>query len=197
MSQGRVGASALSALAMAAVVVAQIQSANAPATFVPWKVLNSGDAPAKGELVLNWIPATREEIRHSPLITSRSLALSASQCVAMQIIRPDDGETIAKLGAEQLPAAVLVDGNGTVVARVKSDAGSLHTQDVEKMVRDALASRDLELDRVLDSARSKADAGERDAAVDLYRRVCALRCLFPRKARDAERALSKLGVPAK
>ncbi|HEX7192015.1 MAG TPA: hypothetical protein VF381_10645, partial [Thermoanaerobaculia bacterium] len=158
---------------------------------------NHGDAPLKGELVLNWIPATREEIRHSPLITSRSLALSASQCVAMQIIRPDDDETIAKLGAEELPAAVLVDGSGTVVARVKSEAGALHTPDVEKMVRDALASRDVELDHVLDSARTKADAGERDAAVDLYRRVCALRCLFPRKARDAERALSKLGVASK
>lgn len=197
MSQWRVGASALSAFAMAAVVAAQIQSANTPTTFVPWKVLNLGDAPAKGELVLNWIPATREEIRHSPLITSRSLALSASQCVAMQIIRPDDSETIEKLGAVELPAAVLVDGNGTVVARAKSEAGSLRTQDVEKMVRDALTSRDVELDHVLDSARTKADAGERDAAVDLYRRVCALRCLFPRKARDAERALSKLGVAAK
>lgn len=197
MSKWRVVASALSAFAMTAVVAAQIQSANAPATFVPWKVLNHGDAPAKGELVLNWIPATRDEIRHSPLITSRSLALSASQCVAMQIIRPDDSETIEKLDVQELPAAVLVDGNGTVVARVKSEAGSLHTQDVEKMVRDALASRDAEIDHVLDSARTKADAGERDAAVDLYRRVCALRCLFPRKARDAERALSKLGVTQK
>jgi hypothetical protein len=197
MSQWRTRASALSAFAMAAVVTAQIQSANAPATFVPWKVLKHGDAPAKGELVLNWIPATRDEIRHSPLITSRSLALSASQCVAMQIIRPDDDETIEQLGAEQLPAAVLVDGKGNVVARAKSDGGALRTPDVEKMVRDALTSRDLELDRVLDSARTKADAGERDAAVDLYRRVCALRCLFPRKARDAERALSKLGVEVK
>ncbi len=197
MSKWRVVASALSAFAMTAVVAAQIQSANAPATFVPWKVLNHGDTPAKSELVLNWIPATRDEIRHSPLITSRSLALSASQCVAMQIIRPDDSETIEKLDVQELPAAVLVDGNGTVVARVKSEAGSLHTQDVEKMVRDALASRDAEIDHVLDSARTKADAGERDAAVDLYRRVCALRCLFPRKARDAERALSKLGVTQK
>jgi len=197
MSHWRMLASALSAFAMAAVVAAQIQSANAPATFVPWKVLNHDDAPVKGELVLNWIPATRDEIRHSPLITSRSLALYASQCVAMQIIRPDDNETIEKLGAEELPAAVLVDRDGTVVARVKSEAGSLRTADVEKMVRDALTSRDRELDQVLDSARTKADAGERDAAVDLYRRVCALRCLFPRKARDAERALSKLGVAVK
>lgn len=197
MSQWRVGAAALSALAMAALVAAQIQSANAPATFVPWKVLNLGDAPAKGELVLNWIPATRDEIRHSPLITSRSLALSASQCVAMQIVRPEDSETIEKLGADELPAAILVDGDGKVVARVKSEAGALRTQDVEKMVRDALANRDIELDHVLDSAKTKADAGEREAAVDLYRRVCAMRCLFPRKARDAERALSKLGVAVK
>jgi hypothetical protein len=194
MLHWRMLASALSAFAMAAVVAAQIQSANAPATFVPWKVLNHDDAPLKGELVLNWVPATRDEIRHSPLITSRSLALYASQCVAMQIIRPDDSDTIARLGAEELPAAVLVDRDGTVVARVKSEAGSLRTAEVEKMVRDALTSRDRELDQVLDSARTKADAGERDAAVDLYRRVCAQRCLFPRKARDAERALSKLGV---
>jgi hypothetical protein len=197
MSQWRLGAWALSAFAMTAVLTAQIHSANAPATFVPWKVLNVGDTPAKGELVLNWIPATREEIRHSPLITSRPLALYASQCVAMQIIRPDDSDTIEQLGAEQLPAAVLVDGDATVVARVKSDGGALRTIDVEKMVRDALANRDRELDHVLDSARTKADAGERDAAVDLYRRVCASRCLFPRKARDAERALSKLGVAVK
>jgi hypothetical protein len=197
MSQWRTRASALSAFAIAAVVTAQIQTASAPATFVPWKVLNHGEASAKGELVLNWIPATRDEIRHSPLITSRSLALSASQCVAMQIIRPDDDETIAQLGAEPLPAAVLVDGKGDVVARAKSEDGTLRTTDVEKMVRDALASRDQELDHVLDSARTKADAGERDAAVDLYRRVCALRCLFPRKARDADRALSKLGVEVK
>jgi hypothetical protein len=197
MSHWRIRAAALSAFAMTAVVTAQIQSASAPATFVPWKVLKHGDPPAKGELVLNWIPATREEIRHSPLITSRSLALSASQCVAMQIIRPDDDETIEQLGAEQLPAAVLVDGKGNVVARAKSDGGTLRTPDVEKMVRDALASRDQEVDHVLDSARTKVDAGDRDAAVDLYRSVCALRCLFPRKARDAERALSKLGVEVK
>jgi hypothetical protein len=197
MSQWHVGAWALSAFAMTAVLTAQIHSANTPATFVPWKVLNVGDTPAKGELVLNWIPATREEIRHSPLITSRPLALYASQCVAMQIIRPDDSDTIAQLGADEVPAAVLVDGSGAVVARVKSDGGALRTVDVEKMVRDALANRDQELDHLLDSARTKADAGERDAAVDLYRRVCALRCLFPRKARDADRALSKLGVAVK
>ena len=197
MSYWRARASALSALAMAAALTAQMQSASAPATFVPWKVLNAGDTPLKGELVLYWIPATREEIRHSPLITSRPLALYASQCVGMQIVRPDDNDTIEHLGAEQLPVAMLVDGSGKVVAHVAAEAGALRTSDVEKMVHDALANRDLEIDHVLDNARTKADAGERDAAVDLYRRVCALRCLFPRKARDAERALSKLGVAAK
>jgi hypothetical protein len=197
MSHWRARASVLSAFAMAAAMTAQIHSANAPATFVPWKVLNPGDAPVKGEIVLYWIPATREEIRHSPLITSRALALYASQCVGMQLVPPDDSETIAQLGAEQLPAAVLTDASGKIMARVKNEAGALRTADVEKMVRDALSDRDLELDHVLDSARSKADAGEREAAVDLYRRVCAQRCLFPRKARDAERALSRLGVAVK
>ena len=197
MSYWRARASALSAFAMAAALTAQMQPASAPATFVPWKVLNAGDTPLKTELVLYWIPATRDEIRHSPLITSRPLALYASQCVGMQIVRPDDSDTIEQLGAEQLPVAMLVDSSGKVVAHVAAEAGALRTSEVEKMVRDALSNRDLEIDHVLDSARTKADAGERDAAVDLYRSVCALRCLFPRKARDAERALSKLGVAAK
>jgi hypothetical protein len=197
MSYWRARASALSALAMAAALTAQMQPASAPATFVPWKVLNAGDSPLKTELVLYWIPATRDEIRHSSLITSRPLALYASQCVGMQIVRPDDDDTIEHLGAEQLPVAMLVDGSGKVVAHVAAEAGALRTSDVEKMVRDALSNRDLEIDHVLDNARTKADAGEREAAVDLYRRVCALRCLFPRKARDAERALNKLGVAAK
>lgn len=177
---------------------ATVGRAQAPpdATFVPWKVLNPGDQRLRGDLVLYWVPATREEIRRSPMLTSRSLAIYASQCVGMQLVRPEDEETLDTLHVDHLPAAVIVDGSGAVVARAAVSDGGLKVLDVEHMVRDALSDRDSETNRLLDDARTKADSGDVSHAIDLYRRVAAQRCLFPRKARDAERALHKLGVDA-
>jgi hypothetical protein len=178
------------------VAAADVAQAPQGVTLVPWKVLNPGGEALKGELVLYWIPATREEIKRSPMLTSRPLALFASQCVGMQLVRPEDDETIARLSVEQLPAAVMVDANGSVVARVPLVGGALRPADVERAVRETLGARDAATDHLLDDARSRADAGDRDRAIELYRRVAAQRCLFPRKARDAERALHKLGAGA-
>jgi len=162
-------------------------------TFVPWKVLNPGDEPLKTDLVLYWIPGSREEIRRSPLLTSRPLAIYSTQCVGMQLIRPDDEETINRLGApEHLPVAILAAYDGAVIARVESGGGSLRLGDVERMVRDTIIAREADADRMLDDAKEKVEDGDRDAAIVLYRRVCAQRCLLPRKARDAQKALARL-----
>lgn len=164
-------------------------------TFVPWKVLNPGDEPLKSDLVLYWIPGSRDEVRRSPLLTSRPLAIYSTQCIGMQLIRPDDEEWIEKLGATgALPVAVLAARDGTIVARIANDGGVLRLADVEKMVRDTFAARDGDAERLLDDAKAKAEAGDRDGAIVLYRRVCAQRCLFPRKAKDAQKALRRLGV---
>lgn len=164
-------------------------------TFVPWKVLNPGDEPLKNDLVLYWIPSSHDEVRRSPMLTSRPLAVYSTQCVGMLLVRPDDEERLVKLDVRSdLPVAILVTNEGTVVARIASAGGFLRVSDVEKMVRDTLLARDVETDHLLDDARAKADAGDRDSAIALYRRVCAQRCLFPRKAKDASKALRKLGV---
>ena len=158
-------------------------------TFVPWKVLNPGDDTLKTDLVLYWIPSSRDEIRRSPLLTSRPLAIYSSQCVGMQLIRPDDGDTIEHLGASgHLPIAVLAADDGTVIGRVSA----IRVPEVERLVRDTIATREAEADRLLDEAAAKFAAGDRDGAVALYRRVCAQRCLLPRKARDAQKALHRL-----
>lgn len=180
-------------LLFAAAAVAQTPPS---VTFVPWKVLNPGDDTLKGDLVLFWVPATRDEIKRSPMLTSRPLALLASQCVGMQLVRPDDEETIRRLAISRPPAAVMVDANGSVIDRVPNVDGTVRIADIERMVRDAVNARDAAADHLLDEARTKADAGARDDAIRLYRTVAALRCLFPRKARDAERALHKLGAGA-
>src|SRR5216684_3007624 len=104
--------------------------------FVPWKVLNPGDAPVKGNLILYWLPATREEIKRSELLTSRQLSIFATQCVGMQVVRPDDAAMIDKLGETgKLPAAVLADLEGKSVVKIDADSGTLRLSAVEKLVR--------------------------------------------------------------
>ncbi len=170
-------------------------SAEAPVTFVPWKVLNPGDEPVSADLILYWIPASREEMRRSALLTSRVLATYAAQCIGMQVIRPDDVIMIDKLGATgKLPAAVITDAAPTVLGSLFGEKGALPAVAVEKLVRDTFDRADRDSDKLLDDARARRDAGDRDAAAEMYRKVLAERCLFPRKARDAERALKKLAV---
>ena len=162
-----------------------------PVWFVPWKVLNPGDAPPHAQLFLYWFPASRDDMRHSELLTSRTLTLYSSQCVAMYVVRPDDFERIAKLGANgRGPVVLLLDGDGREVTHIDSEAGALRIATVEKIVRDEMRSREDAADKLLDDARAK----EKDAAITMYRRVWDQRCLFPRQARTAARALHKLGV---
>jgi hypothetical protein len=164
--------------------------------FVPWKVLHNGDPSPSGVMVLYWIPSSSDEFRHSELLTYRPLTVYPTQCVALSVVRADDAATIDKLGAAgKLPIAVLVAEDGRVIGAVESERGALHAAAVEKLLRDTINAREASIDRDLDDAPKKLGAGDRDAAVALYRRVWDQRCLFPRHAREAERALKKLGVP--
>jgi hypothetical protein len=151
-------------------------------TFVPWKPLRPGDEPPKAALVLYWVPASRDDFKRSELLSSEELAMYAAQCVGMHVIRPEDEERLATLEVEAVPAAVLLDSEGREVDRVDAVEGALRTSSVVDMVRDAL-----------DAARRKAAAGDLDAAVELYRTVIEQRCMCPRQARDAQRALKKIG----
>jgi hypothetical protein len=179
----------------AAIVLFLIAGASAAEiSFVPWKVLIPGDPPVKAPLTLFWVPASGEDFKRSDLLISRPLTVYASQCVGMQVIRTDDAAMIARLGvAGALPAAVLVAGDGREVAKVGSERGELRLSAVERMLRDALRSREAGLDAQLDDDRKRARAGDRDAAVELYKTVWDQRCLFPRKARVAQRELKRLG----
>ncbi|HEV7919892.1 MAG TPA: tetratricopeptide repeat protein [Thermoanaerobaculia bacterium] len=161
--------------------------------FVPWKVLNSTEDAVKGSLILYWLPVSGDEIKHSDLLNSRQLTIYSSQCVGMQVIRPDDAATIDKLGATgKLPAAILSGPDGKELARLEGSA--LRLGAVEKMVRAELDARENAAQKALDEANGKAAAGEKDAAVDTYKKVWDDRCLLPKKGRAAQKALKKLGV---
>jgi hypothetical protein len=178
-------------------VVSLLFSAAAPSdvAFVPWKIHHAGEALPSTPLVLYWIPASGDDFRHSDLLTSRALASYAAQCVALEVVTSDDAEVLAKLAIDgPLPVVVLVDAWGLVAGRVAGSKGLLRASDVEKMMHDAMRTREESLNADLDDAPKKISAGDRDLAVAIYRRVWMQRCVFPRHGREAERAMKKLGV---
>jgi hypothetical protein len=167
-----------------------------PVTFVPWKVLKDGDAPLRASFVLVWIPASGDDFKRSELQVSRTLALLKSQCVGLQVIRSDDWLMIEKLDARgKLPMALMVAGaDWQIVAKTDNDHGALRVGDVETMVRDVLGKHEEWLVKQLDVAQERLDGGDRQNAVALYSLIAKERCAFPRCAREASRALKKLGV---
>lgn len=164
-------------------------SAGGSHTLVPWKVLEPGAPREKSPLVLFWVPASREELRRSPLLTSDELTLFSSKCVAMRIVRLDDRELLEKLAIDdELPAVVLADRQGNVLAR----AAATDVVEVEAIVRDELDERAENAEGLLDEAAQKVDDGQTNAAIEIYRRVLEQRCECPRQGRAAQRALRRL-----
>jgi hypothetical protein len=163
-------------------------------SMVPWKVIHRGEAPKAAPLSVFWIPASRDELRRSELLTSDELTSYAAHCVAMQVVRPDDDALIEKLDAEELPVAILVDEEGRELGRVAHERGALRAREVEELVREALDDRGAAADALLDEARDRAEAGEMEQATRLYEKVAAQRCLCPRQGKHAQRALRKLNA---
>jgi tetratricopeptide (TPR) repeat protein len=161
---------------------------------VPWKLRAPEDPPVTSGLVLYWFPSSAEELRRSSLRTSRSLALRASQCVSMEVAAADSpaGRTLA--AGIKLPVAVLATADGVLVGRAENQDNFLRVSQVEKLVDDEVDRREKALARQLDDAKAKTKAGDSAAAIALFRSVLTERCLFPKKAKDAAKALKKLGV---
>jgi hypothetical protein len=165
-----------------------------PVVFVPWKVLSHQHPSSSDAFVLYWIPSSPEELRRSELVTSRPLSLYAARCVGMQVVRADDSTRIDRLGVTGLlPIALLIDGDREV-ARVANDRGELLVDDVEQMVRVAFDEREAHALGQIAEAKRLAGSGAVAAAIDLYRQIAEQRCAFPRLAKEARRALKRLGV---
>jgi hypothetical protein len=172
---------------------ASLRAEEAYVALVPWRVVEPEtvvDAP----LALFWIPASTEELRGSELLTSDDLTLFSSQCVAMRVVRLTDEPRLAALAAgAEPPLAVLADRDGQVIGRVESERGVLSVTEVEDLVRNEVEQRAEQNDELLDRAQRRLDAEDVEAAVALYREVWEERCICPRQARAAKKALRKLG----
>ena len=161
-------------------------------SLVPWNVVEPGqtvDAP----LVLFWIPSSGEELRRSPLLTSDDLTFYSSRCVAMRVVRADDEARLARLNIEhELPVAVLADREGRILGAATSEKGILPLADVEELVGAELDARTTGAEMQLDQAQRHAEEGDDETALALYRAVWNERCLFPRQAKAAQRAIKKM-----
>jgi hypothetical protein len=179
----------LSWIASIAIALAALADDDAHPSLVPWKVIEPGAPRETSPLVLFWVPSSRDEMRRSDLLTSDELTLYSSHCVAMRIVRLDDTETLHRLGIDdELPAAVLTDADGTVIARSAATSAVA----VEAIVREELQDRAEEAEAMLDDAREKVDDGELAAAIAIYREVWGQRCVCPRQGRTAQKALKRL-----
>lgn len=161
---------------------------------VPWKVRDAKTPPVKAGLVLYWFPASIEELKVSSLRESRDLSLYAGQCISMEVA---DGATVnaaTLLGSSKLPVVVLATPDGSPVTRIENKDGKLKVADVEKVVGGEIKTRKTNIDTALKDAKTKAAAGEKEAAIKGLQSVLAERCMFPDKAKDAAKELKKLGV---
>src|SRR5438874_7595885 len=167
-------------------------ASNAPVYIVPWKPPST---PPAGGLVLYWFPASQKEIDNSSLKQSRTLSLYASQCVAMQAANVAQLPNANKLiGESQLPVAVLAKADGTPINKVENTNGKLKVTDVEKLVDSEMKQREGALDSQMKDAAGKVKAGDKDGAVAEYKAVLDQKCLFPKKAKEAQKQLKALGV---
>ena len=105
--------------------------------------------------------------------------------------RTPNAETL--VGTSKPPVAVLAKPDGTAVGRVENKEGKLKVADVEKLVGDEVKTREAAIETSLKDAKAKAAAGEKEAAIKLYQEVAAEKCMFPKKAKEAEKELKKLG----
>jgi tetratricopeptide (TPR) repeat protein len=160
---------------------------------VPWKAIQGADTLKDG-LAVYWLPSSQQELERSSLRESRTLSMYASQCVTMGIVdqRTAIGQKLAS--ANQLPVAVVVQPDGTVVGRLENSNGKLKVGDLEKLVENEMKKRENALKEKMESAKAKIKAGDNPGAIQELRAVVEQKCMFPNKAKDAAKELKKLGV---
>jgi tetratricopeptide (TPR) repeat protein len=165
-----------------------------PTYHVPWRLLKASDPPVKEGLVLYWFPTGQQELEKSSLRSSRQLTLYASQCVTLEVADAAGPLGQKLLQGEKPPVAVLAQPDDTVLGKAENKDGFLKVEQVEKLVESEVKKRDSAAKERLENAKTRAKAGDKQAAIEELRQVMEQKCLFPNRAKDAAKELKKLGV---
>jgi tetratricopeptide (TPR) repeat protein len=161
---------------------------------VPWRVSRPEDPPISSGLLLYWFPSSVQEFQRSSLLFSRTLSLYATQCVSLLVTDAGTPVGTKLVAGDKLPVAVLAQPDGTLVGKAENKDGYLKVEQVEKLVVGEVKKRESAIKEKLEDAKNKAKTGDNQTAIQEYRTVVEQKCLFPGKAKDAAKALKKLGV---
>jgi tetratricopeptide (TPR) repeat protein len=165
-----------------------------PVYNVPWRVRTPEAPPVTEGLVVYWFPSSVQEFQRSSLRVSRILSLYASQCVAMEVVDAATPLGQKLVPGAKLPVAALATPDGTLIGKAENKDGYLRVYQVEKLVDDEYKRRENLVDSQLRDAKEHVKSGDNAGAIPIYKAVLEQKCLFPRKAKEAAKALKKLGV---
>ncbi|GAC1673102.1 MAG: hypothetical protein NVS9B4_27750 [Candidatus Acidiferrum sp.] len=165
-----------------------------PVYRVPWRLIQPNDPPATAGLLVYWLPSSQRELQMSSLLNSRTLSLYASQCVTLGVVDASTAIGQKYAAGEKLPLAVIAQPDGTLISKAENKNGFLKVDQVEKLLEAEMKKREEALKEKLEDAKNKAKAGDSQTAIQEYRSVLEQKCLFPKQAKDATKALKKLGV---
>jgi tetratricopeptide (TPR) repeat protein len=163
---------------------------------VPWRLVQAADALKEG-LAVYWLPTGKDEYERSSLRESRTLQVYSQQCVTMGVV--DAHTSLGKKYVQQdseLPVVVITQvSDGTVVGKLeKNKDGKLRVGDLEKLLDNEMKKREESLKEKMESAKQKVKAGDNQGAIAELRAVYEQKCMFPKRAKDAQKELKKLGV---
>jgi tetratricopeptide (TPR) repeat protein len=166
------------------------------AYVVPWRSIGPQDKPLTTPLVVMWFPADAGEIDSSELNLSRPLILYSAQCIGLQVVKPDDANTIARFDVVTKRPIVLLVADGKVLDHVGPTGRTITVSSVENMIHHELFQRETAADALLETARGQS-ATDKDAAIASYEKVWSQHCLLPKQGREAQKGLKRLGVAVK
>jgi hypothetical protein len=153
---------------------------------VPWRVRAPETPPVTDGLVVYWFPSSVQEVQRSSLRNSRTLSLYGSQCVAMEIVDAATPLGQKLVSGAKLPIAVLATPDGTLIVKAENKNGYLRVYQVEKLVDEEYKRRENVVDSQLREAKEHLKSCDKAGAIPIYKGVLEQKCLFPRKAKDAQ-----------
>jgi tetratricopeptide (TPR) repeat protein len=163
---------------------------------VPWQVVGPSEMLPGGALAVYWFPSSAAEAKSSTLLTSRTLAMLSSRCVALALVTPDNDAARRKFSIpEQGSGAVIVDGAAAELGRVMPDGKPISASPVEKLLDAELDKREDAAKGTIDQANEKIKQNDVDGATAMLNQVWAQHCLIPDVAKKAAKTLKKLGHP--
>jgi tetratricopeptide (TPR) repeat protein len=160
----------------------------------PWVTLRSTDPAPKGSMILYWFPADIADYDTSTLRSSRLLSVLGARCLALCVADRKSPVAAKFSDGGEAPTVVLTGPDNAVIGKLVGPAPNVKVHDVEALVSAEMRKQEDVLHSKLEDGRSKAKAGEKQAAVDVFKSVVEQKCLFPRPAKDAAKELKKLGV---